>query len=74
MTVSSRLRRDGSAKRYEQHTDSDGESDEDGQFPGQEEHAVHSTCKKENLSPRECDAQSFAQVPGAYDGIGPIIH
>ena len=41
MTMSSRLRRDSVAKRYEQDTDE--ESDEDGKFPGQEEHAVHIT-------------------------------
>ena len=51
MTISSRLRRGGSAKRYEQNTHGDWESDEDGQYPGQVEHAVHITCNKDNLSP-----------------------
>ena len=50
MTMSSRLGRGSLAKRYEQDTDE--ESDEDGQFPGQEKHAAHITCNKENSSQR----------------------
>ena len=50
LIISSRLQHDGLAKCYE--LDTDGESDEDGQFPGQEEHAVHITCNKENSIPR----------------------
>ena len=64
MTVSVRLPRDGSAWRYEQ--DTDGESDDDGQFPGQEEHAVHITCKKENLSPRRITRRVTRIRSGKY--------
>ena len=50
MTMSSRLRRNSISKRYAKHTDE--EPDEDAQFSGKEEHDVHLTCNKENVSPR----------------------
>ena len=49
MTMSSRLGRDSLGKRYEQDTDE--ESDEDEQFTGQEEHAVHITFNKKDVLP-----------------------